>query len=308
MGILEPDSDLAGELWTRLAPGNWPIPLSALPEGSALVGGAVRDGLLGRLTSCPDLDLVVPGGALRRSRSLAAALGGTAVVLDEQRDMARLVLRGWTIDFARQEGASLSDDLQRRDYRINAIALPLHPRGPLVDPTGGLRDLKRRQLVAVREDNLIDDPLRLLRGLRLMAEIPLQLDPLTRNWIQRHRNRLALSAPERILAELQRLVAGAEADTVLPLLLQLQLLNRWQDSTNHAAACPTVAQAEAMSPQERLQWLPLARLTQLLSAAGLEDLRASRQLRQRCQRLRHWIQRLPETPETLSEADRYRLL
>ena len=97
--------------------------------------------------------------------------------------MARLVLGEWTIDFARQEGATLTEDLQRRDYRINAMALPLNPPGELLDPTGGCRDLEAGLLTAVQEQNLIEDPLRLLRGLRLMAEIPLTLEDCTATWI-----------------------------------------------------------------------------------------------------------------------------
>ena len=137
------------------------------------MGGAVRDALLHRLNERPDLDLVVPSDALDLCRTLAASCGGSSVVLDAERDMARLVLNGWTIDFARREGQSLDDDLRRRDYTINAIALPLGPHGALVDPTGGVNDLQNRRLRAVCESNLTNDPLRLLRGVRLMAELPL---------------------------------------------------------------------------------------------------------------------------------------
>ena len=154
-----------------------------LPAGTALVGGAIRDALLDRLPERPDLDLVVPRDALALTRSLSRELGGSCVVLDEKRDIARLVLRGWTIDIARQEGTTLEDDLLRRDYRVNAIALPLEGDHDLVDPTGGIQDLEEGRLTAVSEGNLRDDPLRLLRGLRLMAEISLVLDPTTASWI-----------------------------------------------------------------------------------------------------------------------------
>ena len=121
----------ATQLWQRLNAPAWPLPLSALPPGSALVGGAVRDALLGRLAPQPDIDVVVPGGAIPLCRSLARRLGGSAVVLDQERDIARLVLQGWCFDLAAQEGACLSIDLQRRDYSINAMALPLAPGTPL---------------------------------------------------------------------------------------------------------------------------------------------------------------------------------
>lgn len=161
----------ATQLWQRLNPPAWPLPLSALPTGSALVGGAVRDALLGRLAPQPDIDVVVPGGAIPLCRSLARRLGGSAVVLDQERDIARLVLQGWCFDLAAREGDCLSVDLQRRDYSVNAIALPLAPGAPLLDPTGGLASLQRRELVAISEANLLSDPLRLLRGLRLASDL-----------------------------------------------------------------------------------------------------------------------------------------
>ena len=161
---------LLDQLRARLAPAQWPLPLAQLPKGTALVGGAVRDGLLDRLQDQPDLDLVVPTDAIALTRSLAQDLRGTCVVLDAERSIARLVLGGWTVDIARQDGADIEDDLWRRDFRLNAIAVSLQPWGQLWDPTGGLRDIQKGSLRAVSESNLTDDPLRLLRGLRLVAE------------------------------------------------------------------------------------------------------------------------------------------
>ena len=217
--------------------------------------------------------------------------------------MARLVLRGWTVDIARQDGASLEADLQRRDYRINAIALPLNGPAQLIDPTGGLADLQQGWLTAVRESNLTDDPLRLLRGLRLMAEIPLSLDPMTAGWMRRHRQQLTQAAPERILAELQKLVAGPLADQAIEQLCQLELIQPWAAGQ----PLPTSVDAIQLTASEQKQALPLARLTALISDQGLEQLKASRALRQRCRRLRQWQQRLPDDPETLPEAERVQL-
>ena len=184
------DDALLDQLRERLAPAQWPLPLARLPEGTALVGGAVRDGLLDRLQEQPDLDLVVPSDAIALTKALAQELHGTCVVLDAERSIARLVLGGWTVDIARQDGDRIEDDLWRRDYRLNAIAVSLQPWGKLWDPTGGLSDLQQGCLTAVSEANLIDDPLRLLRGLRLMAEIPLTISSQTMAWIERHAARL----------------------------------------------------------------------------------------------------------------------
>jgi len=116
---------------------------------------------------------VVPGDGLALAHQFARELGGTAVDLDRERSIGRLVLKGWTLDFAKQEGDSLPADLSRRDYTVNAIALLL-PIGQktlaLIDPLQGLEDLRQQRMRALSEENLLNDPLRLLRGLRLATE------------------------------------------------------------------------------------------------------------------------------------------
>ncbi|MFM7362594.1 MAG: CCA tRNA nucleotidyltransferase [Cyanobium sp.] len=306
----------AAALWQALAPQRWPLPPAQLPPGSALVGGAVRDALLGRLGSRPDLDLVVPGDAIPLTRELAAQLGGSFVPLDPQRSIARLVLRGWTIDLARCAGADLAADLDRRDYTINAMALPL-AGGELVDPHDGLADLAAGRLVAVREANLLDDPLRLLRGLRLAAELDFTIDPLSWNWIRRHRQRLPAVAGERILAELERLAAAPAGSRLLAAAGEIGLLEPWaeaeppQGSAGLAGLSPAGAQQRGLEAGETARALPLARLAAVLSGDGLARLQTSRRLQHRCRGLRRWWRRLAELApgglEALAEAERLEL-
>ena len=255
------------------------------------MGGAVRDALLDRLTDTPDLDLVVPGNALESTRQLAQKHRGACVVLDEARDMARLVLGGWTIDLARQEGATLEDDLSRRDYRLNAIALSFDGTPRLIDPTGGLEDLLSGRIVAVREANLQEDPLRLIRGLRLTAELGMTMNSQTLMMLRRNRSLLPKAAPERIQAELMRLTAAPDADRAIQTLLDLKLLKPWTTNMADQSPAATVRRADLLTDSERRQALPLARLTQLLPDEGLKELRFSRRQLQRCERLRHWIER-----------------
>ena len=297
-----PAGEVAQELWQRLLAEPWPLPLEVLPPGTALVGGAVRDGLLGRLEAQPDLDLVVAGDAIGLTRQLARSHGGSCVVLDADHGIARLVMGGWTIDLARRDGDSLEADLGRRDYTVNAIALPLpsagQSPGPLVDPTDGLTHLERRELVAVSEANLLADPLRLLRGIRLACSLDFALEPTSRGWIERHANRLAGVAGERVLAELEKLAAAPAGERGLEQVLDYGLLEPWSAATN-ATSAPALGELGLERARQRgllaeeVDWaLPLARLSLLLSPETLAGLRSSRRLQQRCRALRRWQQEL----------------
>ncbi|MFM9104863.1 MAG: CCA tRNA nucleotidyltransferase, partial [Cyanobium sp.] len=305
--------ELEALLWRALAAEHWPLPREGLPPGTALVGGAVRDALLGRLRARPDLDLVVSHGAIRLAHDLARQQGGTCVVLDAERDMARLVLGGWTIDLARQQGPDLSADLQRRDYSANALALPLDG-GRLLDPTGGLDDLRRGQLVAVSEANLLDDPLRLLRGVRLAWELGLELDATSLGWIGCHAERLGDVAGERVLAELERLAASSEGHQGLAQALRLGLLQRWGADPAAGVPLADLGQAAAaergLGREDTLRLLPLARLATLLPGAAVRQLRGSRRLEYSCSRLRRWWAELQDGSaglDGLGEASRLQL-
>ncbi len=290
-------------LWQLLDPPRWPIPFSDFPPGSALVGGAVRDALLGRLANRPDLDLVVPVEAVRLAETLAQRHGGTVVALDRERSIARLVIRGWTLDLARQEGPVLAADLLRRDYSINAIALTLPNGGEeavLVDPCHGLEDLAAGRLRALSEANLLDDPLRLLRGMRLGADLGLPIDQESKGWIRAHGARLTEVAPERVLGELERMAKSPSGQRGLAQALDFGLLDPWlaPDALPMSpgilieALTPARAQARGLSSEEALTALPVARLALLFDAASLGRLQASRRLRQRVGGLHHWLSRL----------------
>ncbi len=288
--------EVAQQLWQRLLAEPWPLPLAALPAGTALVGGAIRDALLGRLAPQPDLDFVVEGDAIALARHLARHHGGSAVVLDADHGIARLVVKGWNIDLAQRDGANLEADLGRRDYTVNAMALPL-PAGagspaPLVDPTGGLAHLPRRQLVAVSEANLLADPLRLLRGIRLANSLDFSLEPTSQGWIERHASQLGVVAGERVLAELEKLAEAPAGERGLLLALRCGLVQGWHAD---AAAAPALSalsleQAQRLGLRDsEVAWaLPLARLSALLPPEALIALRSSRKLQQRCRALRRW--------------------
>lgn len=286
------------------------MPPEVFPAGTALVGGAVRDGLLGRLVEQPDLDLVVHEDAISLCRRLCRQHGGACVVLDQGRSMARWVLQGWSLDLARCEGPDLGQDLARRDYTINAMALPLAVGAPLFDPLGGLTDLAAGQLVAIREANLLDDPLRLLRGPRLAAELGFRLEPRTWAWICRHHQRLVEVAPERVLAELERLAAAPSGERGLALAIESGLLQPWSHAKPPELERLSAAAATGLGldAAEQAQALPLARLSALCHGAALERLHSSRRLQQRTRQLQRWQQHLRGgDPEHLPDQERLQL-
>lgn len=197
-----------------------------------LVGGYVRDRLLGRPTY--DLDLAVPEGAISLARRLADAFGGAFFTLDVKRDIARAILTDeagnrLTVDVARLRQADLLDDLRLRDFTVNAMAMPLGEDAPageaeVIDPFGGRADLAQGLLRAVTADAFRDDPVRMLRAVRQAAELSFAIETSTRDLIRRDAARLAVASPERVRDELVRIVAGPGSWRYLALLGELDLL------------------------------------------------------------------------------------
>ncbi len=149
-----------------------------------LVGGAVRDRALRRPTE--DLDVVIDGDPGDAARALArAAPRAAAFALSEEFGAWRVVARdgAWQVDVERLRGGSLEDDLALRDFTVNAIAEPLETAGTggrePIDPLGGLEDLARRRLRATGPRAFADDPLRVLRLVRLAVELDLEPEPAT---------------------------------------------------------------------------------------------------------------------------------
>jgi tRNA nucleotidyltransferase/poly(A) polymerase len=166
-----------------------------------LVGGAVRDELLGRPVVDVDVACPDPVGA---ARSYADKAGGALFRLSERHGAWRVVFRdGRTVDFTPLP-RGLDADLATRDFTVNAIAVPVEGGDP-IDPLGGLPDLEARSLRAVAPTVFDDDPVRLLRAVRLEDELGFLLEPETEARVRSAAPRVGEPAGERILAELERL-------------------------------------------------------------------------------------------------------
>lgn len=176
-----------------------------------LVGGAVRDRLLGRRAQPADLDLAIAGEVEGAARTLARAARAAVFPLSDAFGAWRVVARGgaWQADLSPLLGETIEQDLAQRDFTINAIAEPLAGGEP-IDPTGGREDLAARRLRMVAPQAFAADPLRVLRLPRFACELALGAEPATIDAAARHAAGLAQVAAERVFAELKRIVASPD--------------------------------------------------------------------------------------------------
>jgi tRNA nucleotidyltransferase (CCA-adding enzyme) len=225
-----------------------------------LVGGAVRDLLLGRGRS--DIDLVIEGDAT----ALATLLGGE-VVEHERFSTAKASLGEHEVDIAtaRAESyphpgalpevkptAGIAADLARRDFTINAMAIPLRRYPELIDPHRGLEDLKAGLLRVLHSGSFDDDPTRALRAARYAARFGFELEPETAELLSQAD--LSTVSADRTDAELRRLAGETEAVRGFALLAEWGLVEPHEDGLELAgrvAGLLTESPWKETSPQDR---------------------------------------------------------
>lgn len=233
-----------------------PLRALAASRGEAwLVGGALRDRLLGRATT--DYDVAVVGDPASLARTLARQAGGHAFLLSEGFGGWRVVARhgDWQVDVLPVVGGGIETDLAARDFTVNALALPLGALAAsmpnflatgvqplvlssipgLIDPYEGLADLRARLLRMVSAQAFERDPLRTLRLARQVSELAFASDPATRDAARRSVARIQNVAAERVFGEFKRIIcsdrplagldemdAMAATEVVLPELVALR--------------------------------------------------------------------------------------
>ena len=203
--------------------------ISFLPKEKQiyLVGGAVRDAILGRESH--DLDFVMPEEAGQTARKVANALNGSFYMLDEERDTARVVVQSdnglpYTLDFSVFRGPGLEADQIGRDFTINSLAINLFEQGSIIDPLNGLGDLRAGLLRACEPSSFADDPVRILRGVRLALSLGFTILPETMNAMSRAVNQLSRTSPERQRDELFRILEGTQVSSAIRILDQLGVI------------------------------------------------------------------------------------
>jgi tRNA nucleotidyltransferase (CCA-adding enzyme) len=225
-----------------------------------LVGGAVRDLLLGRGRA--DIDILVEGDAA----ALASRLGADAVSHDRFAT-AKVGLDGHEVDIATartesyphpgslpvvEPAAQIEADLARRDFTINAMAIPLDVDANLIDPHGGQADLAAGRLRVLHRRSFVDDPTRALRAARYAARFGFGLEPDTEALLREAD--LGTVSADRREAELLRLAGEAEAPRAFALLAEWGLVDLCAGGAQLAAAVAGVLQSSPwgeFAPRDR---------------------------------------------------------
>ena len=201
-----------------------------------MVGGFVRDHLLGRAPTHLNFDVVVSRDAVALCRALAEDLRGAYVPLNEAIGTARVVFETAQgpveLDLSDARGPTLEEDLRRRDFTINAIAValedwlrdPLHP-GPLIDPLHGREALSRRELRPCFPGTFQEDPVRILRAFRFVVQLGCILDPSAMPLMTKAVSELSHVAGERMRDELMAMLETNRAHVAFESLNALGALD-----------------------------------------------------------------------------------
>lgn len=223
-----------------------------------LVGGMVRNLVLG-VPAPPDYDFVIEADPEAFSRRVSGLMKGSSFPLDEENGVWRVVAKKKyktvTIDFSvLKEGMMITDDLAKRDFSINAMAVPLDDLGSILDPMGGIKDAGDRLIRAASENVFTSDPLRSLRAFRLSGQYGLGIEKATLALILESAPLLASVAAERIREELVMVFASDAPSVIIRGLYQAGLMQIimpetaiWHDVKGYdllSHALKTVSEAE----------------------------------------------------------------
>jgi len=286
---------------------NWNSILSFLPKGSYLVGGYIRDIILGRKPENVDFDIVVPFNAIQIGRKISENIESKFIILDKKREVVRIILNNIYIDIANQVSSSIEGDLCSRDFSINSIAF-LFDKKSLFDPLNGLKDLEISLLRTHSENNLLNDPLRILRCFRFVSELNFKIDLRLVDFIKKNKGNLYLVAKERITYEIQKIVNGANALDAVLLIKKLNIFdteNLFEDSFFLDLEKINYGELEQ---EEKDKYLPSFFIAQILDVVTLEKLKFSKADIAKTKLLRKWHLFLKnKNIAHLDEFDRFKL-
>jgi len=286
---------------------NWNSILSFLPKGSYLVGGFIRDIILGRVTEEVDIDIVVPLNAIEIGKKISDDIGSKFIILDKKREVVRIILNHISIDIANQVSSTIEGDLCSRDFSINSIAF-LFDKKCLFDPINGLKDLELSLLRTHSEINLLNDPLRILRCFRFVSELNFKIDLNLVDFIKKNKEKLYLVAKERINHEIQRIVNGENAHKAVILIKKFNIFGSDDFYKNSFFLDLQKINYKELNKNEKEKFLPSFFISQILDVVFLEKLKFSKAEIAKTKLLRKWHFLLEKKNiAQLTESDRFEL-
>ena len=295
------------ELETSIKFHNLDLILGFLPKGSYLVGGYIRDIILGRETEKVDVDIVVPLNAIEIGKKIAENIESKFIILDEKREVVRIFLNNIDIDIANQVSSTVEGDLCSRDFSINSIAF-LFDKKCLFDPFNGLKDLEISLLRTHSENNLLNDPLRILRCFRFVSELNFKIDLNLITFIKKNKVKLYLAAKERINYEIQKIVNGANALDAVLLIKKLNIFGIDNLSEDSFFLDLEKINYEELNQNEKETFLPLFFIFQIFDEVSLEKFNFSKAEIAKSKLLRKWHFFLNNKKiAQLNELDRFEL-
>ncbi len=263
-------------------------------KGVYIVGGSLRDRLLGRIPT--DVDIAVHGDPEPFAQELATKLNSRVIAMGKQaHPMFRVVTQNRIFDISPLQGSTIEEDLRQRDFTVNALAYEILS-AKIIDVTHGLQDIQDRQIRQVSKTCFQADPLRLLRAFRIAAQLDFQIGKHTLNTIQNNAHLISATAAERIRSELFGILKASNThewlrkmdDTgilfnVLPEMAAMKgcLQNRHHDFDVFEHTIQTVHHVEVLTIQDQnrnpghrslMKPMNVHRQTRLKLAALLHDI------------------------------------
>ncbi len=270
---------------------NLEIILSEFPKGSILVGGFIRDLILERSSHYPDIDIVIPNDSIQIGQNIAEKFSGKFLILDQGRNIVRIIFRNFIVDIASQTHELLAEDLKSRDFTINSVGFSFN-NGQLIDPANGLCDIKNSLLRSFRYENLIDDPLRILRCFRFISELNFHIEPHIFEFIELNKFRLKTVSVERIQYELTRIVKGKEALKAVESLNEIKIFDWIQSYENAHSINLSYINFDNFLQEEIDQFFPIAYLKELLKEPVIKKFKFSKSHTLAINSLRRWSEKL----------------
>jgi len=287
----------------------WEHILSDLPKNSFLVGGYIRDLIIGKniKRNDIDIDIIVPQNAYLVGKNISEKYKGKFIILDKSREIVRIIIEGLTIDIAPQISKDLIEDITSRDFTINSISFSFDAK-IIFDPLNGIDDINKSLLKTYQAKNLIEDPLRILRCFRFVSELNFDIDEKLFALINLYKDELASVSVERIQYELKRIIRGENAFRTVLLIKQNNLFNWLQPHVSNPHSFETQLNLQHFSKNEIQKFLPIFYLIETLNDLSIQKLKFSKSEIAEASILRKWKDKITKRSiNELNEEERYSL-